>query len=154
MSVTRPRRKRLFALAALAALTVAFTATAATAPAPVKIGPRNEVAPAASDELVRVVEEPREADEPVDLFAQQTGRKAFKVNPKNTQAYSGGIDGTTLVYQLIRGALADRSDLRLYDLADTPAPGDAPRNQHAEVGVLRDDLRRLAPLQPRPGVQP
>ena len=41
---------------------------------------------------------------PFDLFAQQTGHKAFKVNPKNTQAYAGGIDRTTLVYQLIRGA--------------------------------------------------
>jgi len=51
-----------------------------------------------------------------DLFAQQTGHKAFKVNPKNTQAYPGGIDGTTLVYQLLRGALVHRSDLRLYDL--------------------------------------
>ena len=38
------------------------------------------------------------------------------MNPKNTQAYGGGIDGTRLLYQLIRGRFADRSDLRLFDL--------------------------------------
>src|SRR5439155_23503612 len=53
---------------------------------------------------------------PLDLYAQHTGNAPFKVNPKNTQAYAGGIDGTKLLYQLIRGALATRSDLRLYDL--------------------------------------
>jgi len=116
VSVTKQRRKRLFALAALAALTVALTATAATAPAPVKVGPRNEVAPAASDDWFVWSKSRQRRTSPFDLFAQQTGRKAFKVNPKNTQAYPGGIDGTTLVYQLIRGALAGRSDLRLYDL--------------------------------------
>jgi len=116
MSVTRLRRKRLFALAALAALTVTFTATAATAPGPVKIGPRNEVAPAASDDWFVWSKSRAKRTSPFDLFAQQTGHKAFKVSPKNAQAYSGGIDGTTLVYQLLRGAVVHRSDLRLYDL--------------------------------------
>jgi hypothetical protein len=116
VSVTKQRRKRLFALAALATLIVAFAATAATAPGPVKVGPRNEVSPAASDDWFVWSKSRKRQTSPFDLFAQQTGRKAFKVNPKNTQAYPGGIDGTTLVYQLIRGALAGRSDLRLYDL--------------------------------------
>lgn len=114
MSVTQPRRKRLFPFAAFAALTIAFAATAATAPAPVKVGPRNEVGPAASDDWFVWSKSRAKQTSPFDLFAQQTGHKAFKVNPKNTQAYAGGIDRTTLVYQLIRGAA--RSDLRLYDL--------------------------------------
>jgi hypothetical protein len=116
MSVPGPRRKRAFLLTTLAALGIAITGAAATAPAPVKAGPRNEVGPAATDDwfVWSKSREPRTS--PFDLYAEQTGHAAFKVNPRNTQAYAGGIDGTTLVYQLIRGNLADRSDLRLYDL--------------------------------------
>jgi hypothetical protein len=117
MSVPRSRRNGAFLLTALAALAVALTVAAATAPTPVKIGPRNEVGPAASDDWFAWSKSREKQTSPFDLYAQQTGHKAFKVNPKNTQAYAGGIDGTTLVYQLIRGALADSSDLRLYDLA-------------------------------------
>ncbi|HEY7147835.1 MAG TPA: hypothetical protein VH420_00170 [Gaiellaceae bacterium] len=116
MSVTQPRRNRTFLLTAVAALAVAFTAAAATAPAPVKIGPRNEVGPAASDDWFAWSKSREKQTSPFDLYAQQTGHKAFRVNPKNTQAYAGGIDGATLVYQLIRGSFADSSDLRLYDL--------------------------------------
>ena len=108
---------RAFLLTALAALGIAITAAAVTAPAPVKAGPRNEVGPAASDDWLAWSKSRKPNTSPFDLYAQQTGHAAFKVNPKNTQAYAGGIDGTTLVYQLIRGNLADRSDLRLYDLA-------------------------------------
>jgi len=53
---------------------------------------------------------------PFDLFAQHAADAAFKINPKGTQAYGGGIDGTRLLYQLIRGRLATLSDLRLFDL--------------------------------------
>jgi hypothetical protein len=117
MSVPHQRRKRTLLLTALAGLAVAVAAVAASAPTPVKVGPRNEVGPAASDDWLAWSKSREKQTSPFDLYAQQTGHKAFKVNPKNTQAYAGGIDGTTLVYQLIRGALADRSDLRLYDLA-------------------------------------
>ena len=116
MSVTRPRRKRVFFFAVMALLAAGLTAMAATAPAPVKIGPRNEVGPAAGDGWFAWSKARGKHTSPFDLYAQQTGHKAFKVNPRNTQAYAGGIGGTTLVYQLIRGNLADRSDLRLYDL--------------------------------------
>ena len=105
---------RAFLLTALAALGIAITAAAVTAPAPVKAGPRNEVGPAASDDWLAWSKSRKPNTSPFDLYAQQAGRAAFKVNPKRTQAYAGGIDGTTLVYQLIRGNLADRSDLRLY----------------------------------------
>jgi hypothetical protein len=117
MSVPHQRRKRIVLFTALAGLAIAIAAAAASAPAPVKIGPRNEVGPAASDDWFAWSKSREKQTSPFDLYAQQTGHKAFKVNPKNTQAYAGGIDGTMLVYQLIRGALADRSDLRLYDLA-------------------------------------
>src|SRR5215216_56802 len=117
MSVTGSRRKRTSAIVALAALGVAFTAAAANGPVPVKASQRNEVGPAASDEWFVWSKSREKQTSPFDLYAQQAGHPAFKVNPRNTQAYAGGIDGTTLVYQLIRGNLADRSDLRLYDLA-------------------------------------
>jgi hypothetical protein len=117
MSVTQMRRKRKLALIVLAAAATAATAFASTAPAPVKTGPRNEVGPAAGDDWFAWSKSREKRTSPFDLYAQQTGQAAFKVNPKSTQAYAGGIDGTTLVYQLIRGNLADRSDLRLYDLA-------------------------------------
>src|SRR5436190_12287053 len=116
MSVIGPRRKRTFLLTALAALGVAVIASAATSPVPVKAGPRNEVGPAAGDDWLAWSKSREKHARLFDLYAQQTGHAAFRVNPKNTQAYAGGIDATTLVYQLIRGHRADRSDLRLYDL--------------------------------------
>jgi hypothetical protein len=49
-----------------------------------------------------------------DVYARRGSRPAFKVNRPGTQARTGGVDGTRLVYQEIAGGL---SDLRLYDLA-------------------------------------
>jgi hypothetical protein len=117
MSVTRLRRKRKFAVGALAVagLTVGTAAVlAASTPVPVKTGPRNELTPAAGNDWLAWSQSRQGRPKRIDVFAQQTGRPAFKVNPKGTQAYVGGIDGTMLVYQLLRGKL--RSDLRLFDL--------------------------------------
>ena len=50
----------------------------------------------------------------MDVWAQRGTERAFKVNPRNTQAYTGGIAGNRLVYQLVLDA--NRSDLRLFDL--------------------------------------
>ncbi len=49
-----------------------------------------------------------------DLYARPKHGPAFRVNPPRSQAYAGGIRGSFLVYQLIKGR---HSDLRLYDLA-------------------------------------
>lgn len=120
MSVTQQRRKRNFAAAALAAAGLAVTsavAIGASTPVPVKASPRNEVAPAAGGDWFAWSRSRNKRESPFDVFAQQSGRTAFKVNAKGTQAFTGGIDGTTLVYQLLRGRLGARSDLRLYDLA-------------------------------------
>jgi hypothetical protein len=101
----------------LTALAVSIgTAGAASAPTPVRAGPRNEVGPAASAEWFAWSKSRQKVVSPLDLWAQRTGGKPFRVNPKNTQAYAGGIYGSKLYYQLIRGQLADRSDIRLYDL--------------------------------------
>ncbi len=117
MSFTRLRRKRNIAVVALAVagLTVGTASVlAASTPVPVKTSPRNELAPAADDDWLAWSQSRQGRPKVFDVFAQQTGRPAFKVNPKGTQAYAGGIDGTMLVYQLLRGKL--RSDLRLLDL--------------------------------------
>jgi len=119
VSVTQQRPKRNFAVVVLAAAGLAVTATVAigsSAPAPVKASSRNEVAPAAGGDWFAWSRSRGKRESPFDVFAQQTGHAAFKVNPKGTQAFTGGIDGTTLVYQLLSGRLGARSDLRLYDL--------------------------------------
>jgi hypothetical protein len=135
VSVTQTRRKRNFAVVAIAAVGVALSTTlaiAASAPVAVKASPRNEIAPAASGGWFAWSRSRGKRESPYDVFAQQAGSPAFKVNPKGTQAFTGGIDGTTLVYQLIRGRRGGRSDLRLYDLArrrqlPMPAAVNSPR---------------------------
>ena len=120
MSVTELRRKWKLAAATLAAAGLAVTATVAigaSTPVPVKATSRNETAPAAGNDWLAWSRSRGNRPTPYDVFAQQTGHPAFKVNPKGTQAFTGGIDGTTLVYQLLRGRTGVRSDLRLYDLA-------------------------------------
>ena len=117
MSLTRLRRKRNIAAVSLVAagLTVGTAAVlAASTPVPVKTSPRNELTPAAGDDWLAWSQSRQGRPKVYDVFAQQTGGPAFKVNPKGTQAYLGGIDGTMLVYQLLRGKR--RSDLRLFDL--------------------------------------
>jgi hypothetical protein len=49
-----------------------------------------------------------------DLYARPRHGTAFRVNPPRSQAYAGGLRGSVLVYQLIKGR---HSDLRMYDLA-------------------------------------
>jgi hypothetical protein len=47
-----------------------------------------------------------------DVYVKPAGMPRFKVNTRG-QAFTGGIDGTTLVYQSIRN---NQSDIRLFDL--------------------------------------
>ena len=48
-----------------------------------------------------------------DVYVKPAGRRRYKVN-KRGQAFAGGIDGTTLIWQRVRNG---QSDLRLFDLA-------------------------------------
>jgi hypothetical protein len=118
VSVKQVHRKPHVLLGALVAfLIVTAVAPGATAPVRVKGTARNEVGPAASSDWFVWSKSRERRASPFDLFAQHLTDPAFKVNPKGTQAYAGGIDGTKLVYQLLRGRIAIRSDLRLFDLA-------------------------------------
>jgi hypothetical protein len=88
------------------------------APIPVKTSSRSELAPAAGVEwFAWTKSRGNDSGSLLDVWAQRGTAPAFRVNPRNTQGYTGGIDGSRLVYQLIRGAEASRSDLRLFDLA-------------------------------------
>jgi hypothetical protein len=91
-------------------------AGAAATPVPVKKTRHNEVSPSAGGDWLAWSRSRQRRVSPFDLFAQHATDRAFKVNRKGTQAYGGGIDGTRLLYQLIRGQFANQSDLRLYDL--------------------------------------
>jgi hypothetical protein len=102
-------------LAVGAALLVVGLASAALTPIPVKTSTRSEMSPAAGGEWFAWTKSRENATSPLDVWAQRGTEPAFRVNPRNTQAYTGGIDGTRLVYQLVLSA--NRSDLRLFDLA-------------------------------------
>lgn len=114
MSVPKRRRKRTLVIAAAFCVVGAATALAATAQSPVKTTAKNEVIPAAGDDWFTWSRSRQRTRGPFDLYAQRTGGKAFRVSKK---AYAGGIDGTTLAYQVIRGSGLGNSDLRLFDLA-------------------------------------
>ena len=108
------RRSRTLPIAAALGVLAALPALAASTPAPVKATARDEVRPVAADDWFAWSQSPLRKTSPFDLYAQRTGARAFRVNRK---AYAGGIDGTTLVYQTIRGTRPRLSDLKLYDLS-------------------------------------
>lgn len=92
---------------------VAVGVAAAAEPVAVKTGPRNEVRPAAGGDWLVWSESRGRRSGTFDVWAQRETTAPVKVNPAGTQGYAGGIDGTKLVYQQVRGR---RSDLRIYDL--------------------------------------
>jgi hypothetical protein len=104
---------RVFVGLVAASLILATAATGA-APIAVKATAWSEVSPAAAGEWFAWSRGQERSPSPYDVWAQRIGARAFRVNPLDTQAYTGGIDGDRLVYQLI--PVLDRSDLRLYDL--------------------------------------
>ena len=108
----------------------------------VKATARDEFGPAASGEWFAWSRGRAKEPSPLDLYVQRAGGRAFRVNKQTVQAYAGGIDGTTLVYQVIRGALATGSDLRLYDLArrrHKPLPAGIDTNIWECCGTLSGD---------------
>jgi len=114
MTVPEKRRQSVILLAAALAVALTAVALGATGPTPVKASAKNEVLPAAGDDWFVWSRSRQRVRGPFDLYAQRTGGKAFRVSKK---AYAGGIDGTTLAYQVILGSGLGNSDLRLIDLA-------------------------------------
>jgi hypothetical protein len=119
------RRPRIALVAVAAALVAVAAAAAAGPPVAVKASKRNETAPAAGGEWFAWSKSRANYGSPSDVWAQHLSEPSFKVNSRNTQAYTGGIDGTRLVYQVLFRNGAGGSDLRLYDLQTrrhTPLP--------------------------------
>ena len=109
--------KAVILLAPLVGATIDRVRSARPTPIPVKTTRDDEVIPA---RRTTTGSRGRGADSgrPAPSISSLTHATvtAFKVNRRD-QAYGGGIDGTRLAYQLIRGQFADNSDLRLFDLA-------------------------------------
>jgi hypothetical protein len=95
----------------LASLAFAVAA-AALAPAPVLTGPASEEGPARSARWLAWMQSARPNPNPpasrtsVYVRDLRTGRTR-RVNPRGTYAATGGLDGSRLVLQLIRGGLSD-----------------------------------------------
>ncbi|HEV8602208.1 MAG TPA: hypothetical protein VGQ68_02310 [Gaiellaceae bacterium] len=109
-------------IVALATLVPIATAGATvTPPVPVKNGPADEFAPAASSEYLVWAQSPHNSTRST-VWAQHIAEAPFRVSPRSVRAYPGGIDGTRLVYQRVRG---EQSNLAFFDLAtrrQTSAP--------------------------------
>ena len=101
-------------LAVGAALLLVGLASAALSPIAVKTSTRSELAPTAGGGWFAWTKSRENATSLLDVWAERSTDPAFKVNPRDTQAYTGGIDRSRLVYQLVLSA--NRSDLRLFDL--------------------------------------
>jgi hypothetical protein len=87
----------------------------------VRAGPREETVPTANDEYLAWTQNSKRRPKHHDVYARRfgTGTAKFKVNSKETSAFTGGIDASTnkLVYTQIRRGQAD---LKMFDL-DTKA---------------------------------
>ena len=108
-----PAGVKLVGLLAVAGL-LAVTASAATAPVPVKASTRNEITPAAGGEYIAWAKSRRGHPRLYDVWAQRGTGAAIRVNARGTTGWLGGIDGSRLVYQQVRGGW--QADIRIFDL--------------------------------------
>lgn len=104
----------IWAVIGLVVISVTGAASLSTPAVPVKASARNEVTPSAGGGFFTWAKSRRGHPHVYDLWAEQEGQPAFRVNPKRTSAFGGGIDGTRLVYQQVRNY---NSDVRFFDLA-------------------------------------
>jgi hypothetical protein len=107
---------RLVASVAVLGLVVIGASGAAptsTAPVPVKASTRNELTPAAGGGFFTWAKSRRGHPHVYDVWGQQEGQAAFKINPAGTSGFGGGIDGATFVYQQVKNY---NSDIRFFDL--------------------------------------
>jgi hypothetical protein len=81
----------------LVLISLSSAASLSTSPVPVKASTRNELTPAAGSGFFTWAKSRRGHPHIYDVWAEQEGQPAFKVNALRTSAYGGGVDGTTLV---------------------------------------------------------
>lgn len=99
---------------AAAAQSAPFASSPASAPTGVRTTARSELGPAAAHGVLAWSQSSRRAPKHYNLFVKARGRKAFKVNPQGTQAFSGDIDGSTLVYS--QWSKTRKSNIRFLNL--------------------------------------
>jgi len=97
----------------LVVIGTAGAARDATAPVPVKTSSRNEISPAAGGGFFTWAKSRHGHPHMFDVWAEQEGQAAVKVNAAGTMSFGGGVDGTRFVYQQVKNT---KSDLRLFDL--------------------------------------
>ena len=110
--------------AAVVAGILAASGASATGPVGVKTSSRNEAAPAAAGPYFAWAKSRSGRPSVYDVWVEQPGQRPIRVNPANTEGDLGGIDGTRLVYQQVRGG---SSNIAFFDLASRrhsdPPPG-------------------------------
>jgi hypothetical protein len=125
-------KRGLLALASLAALAAAAIAYAAvTGPFPVKTTTANEMVPAANANWFAWSQSAAATPNKVSLLAEPfplNNGDQFKVNRTGTQGWSGGIEGSTLVYQEVASG---QSNIYFFDLVDRT------RTTHPYVNTLQ-----------------
>jgi hypothetical protein len=101
----------LMVVVAAVVVPIAYANLAQTA---VKANPKiKEIEPSATDTYFAWTRNSLAHPNHLDAYAQPFGQAPFKVNAEGTQGFSGGIDGTTLVYEQMKNG---NGDLRLFDL--------------------------------------
>lgn len=90
------------------------TTSTASAPVGVRTTARSEIGPAAGRGVLAWSQNSRRHPRQYDLYVKRHARSAFRVNPRRTQAFTGEIDGATLIYSQRRDR--GKSDIRLLNL--------------------------------------
>lgn len=109
----RTARSAPITVVVLAMLALATTPASGGGPIVVRRTAADEQRGAGTTGYVAWQQDSEASDGRTSVFVRPRGERTFRVNSERSQAYMGGFDGTTLVYQRRRG---QRSDIKLYDV--------------------------------------
>jgi hypothetical protein len=122
-------RKAAIVISIVVATALAGGAAAGVTPSAVKTTGANEQNPAATTSWFAWTESPADHPNRTNVWAEPrppiNGNDAFRVNSAGTRAWTGGIQGTELVYQELESG---DSDIRRFNLATRQPIANAPIN--------------------------
>lgn len=110
-------RAALVAVCALVAVAVSTTPAGAVTPVVVVATPKIETTPEASTAFLAWTQSPVNSYSTSSVKAESIGGTPFSVTSKGTFAFTGGIDGSTLIYT----EYSQSGDIALFDLATKTA---------------------------------
>jgi hypothetical protein len=113
-----PLLASIVSLLVAASMTTAAHATAVTDGTPAVATAANEFTPAYATGYLTYSSNSTGAPKKYNEYVLPDGGSRFKVNPSGTFGFGGGIDGTTLAYQLVSRT---GSDVALYDVSTKSA---------------------------------